>query len=146
MVVLHVHGSLMTQRDCNTAQKHNLRLALVDCGGIRMDDANIHGSVDSRRASRPGRKKSKSFLRHIPASGNYFGLSRGCVETEPDGAAKVPDTETGESVRFRCPVCGSDARGLATGFRSVTNSMMFAVGGFVAACTPAATCHLPAER
>ena len=93
-----------------------------------MDDANIHGSVDSRRASRPGRKKSKSFLRHIPASGNYFGLSRGCVETEPDGAAKVPDTETGESVRFRCPVCGSDARGLATGFRSVTNSMMFVVG------------------
>ena len=83
---------------------------------------------NSRRASRPGRKKSKSFLRHIPASGNYFGLSRGCVETEPDGAAKVPDTETGESVRFRCPVCGSDARGLATGFRSVTNSMMFVVG------------------
>ena len=42
--------------------------------------------------------------------------------TEPDGAAKVPD------VRFRCPVYGSDARGLATGFRSVTNSMMFVVG------------------
>ena len=76
-----------SQRDSNAAQKHNLRLGLVDCGGIRMDDANTHGSVDSRTASCPGRPKSKPFLRHIPASGteDYFALCQRCVKTESDG-------------------------------------------------------------
>ena len=87
-------------------------------------------------------KKSlfRQFSREIPLLEGAPFVYKGCKPFSnsllPATAALRPlafplhgwHTETGESVRFRCPVCGSDARGLATGFRSVTNSMMFVVG------------------
>ena len=52
---IQLHGSISMMRQEKNKRLYNLRLTLVDCGGIRMDDANIHainhGSVDSRTAS-----------------------------------------------------------------------------------------------